>query len=301
MSGYQSYPGVADPYAGAASVDDPLVARDFGGWFQRVIGVVKRSFPQLALLALINALVSALFGVAVAGLVPDFSGYAAQVGSGGAPDPASIGAAVGPVILVSVIGALVSVVVGAFVQGASIFVAVRDAVGRSASAADGLRFAATRVLPLIGWSVVAGLMFAILAIPMIVAVAFGKAAIAVVALLVIVAAAYLVVAIVSLPAVVVIERGSLGRCFTLIKKRWWPTFGRLIVAGIIGFIYYAVVAAIAGALGGPDSATTAIVQALLFIPMTVFITAVVLVTYAELRSREHDSVSSQTLAAELER
>jgi cation transporter-like permease len=109
------------------------------------------------------------------------------------------------------------------------------------------------------------------------------------------------IVLISLPGVVVVERDGLGRCFALIKNRWWATFGRLLVATVIGIVYYALVSFIAHAIGGgPNSAIAAIVQAVLLIPLTVATTAVIVVTYAELRSHQPDGAATGTLAAQLE-
>ena len=300
LAGYQNYPGGADPYArygdhfaegpGAGAPDgDPLVPRDFGGWFQRIIGVIKRSFPRLAALAAITALVSAVFGVVVAEMVPSpgASGAGFPFDTSAGPTPEQMGMAAGSTggfLTATLVGGLISLVVSAFVQGASIFVAVRDAAGRPAGVAEGLRFAAGRALPLIGWGLLGGIM---------VGVGF---------VLVILPAIYLGVVLATLPAVVVIERKNIGRCFELIKNRWWATFGRLLVVAIIGVIYYVLAILVAHAIGsGPTSAVAAIVQAILIIPLTVAATAVIVVTYAELRSHQPDGVSTSTLAAQLER
>lgn len=300
LSGYQSYPGGADPYArygdhyaeapGGGPEGDPLVPRDFGGWFQRIIGVIKRSFPQLALLALITAVVGVLSGLLVLTMLPSQltsgSGFPGDPATGGlTPDQlATLGDSAGSFFAAGAISWVISIVVNAFVLGASIFVAVRDAAGRPTSAVEGLRFVVGRVGPLIAWYVLA-----------VVIIMIGF-------VLLIIPGVYLVVALVSLPAVVVVERGGLARCFALIKNRWWATFGRLLVAGIIGAVYYFVVRLIAVAVGGgPLSATTAIIQAILFIPVTVASAAVIVVTYAELRSHQPDGADTRTLAAQLER
>jgi hypothetical protein len=278
----QGYPGY--PVPGGPSPDDPLVPADFGGWFERVIGVVKRSFAQLALLQVITALVSAVIGIVMAGLVPDLDGYAQGLETGTPPDPAAITAAIGPIFGLSFIGGVISLVVAAFVLGASVFVAIRDAAGQPATAQEGLRFAAGRALPLIGWWLLAYLL-----------VLVGT-------ILLVLPGIYLAVVLFSsLVGVVVVERNGIGRCFQLIKERFWPTFGRLLVAVLIGGVYVLVVSFISTAIGGPASAVHAVLQAILMIPLGVAGAGVVVVTYAELRSHENPAVSTAGLAAEMTR
>ena len=121
----------------SAPANDPLVPANFGGWFERVLGVVRRSFAQLAVLQAIVAAVSVVIGVVTALMTPDFAA------------------------LIGIIGLLVMLVLHAYVSSASVFVAIRDAAGQPTTAADGLRLGASRALPLLGWGLLAGILAAI--------------------------------------------------------------------------------------------------------------------------------------------
>ncbi|MDT7568808.1 MAG: hypothetical protein QOG76_7432 [Pseudonocardiales bacterium] len=291
--GFQNYPagysGYPETGGGMVPPNDPLVPANFAGWFQRIVEVIRRSFQQLAMLQLIAALVSAVVGAVLAGASPDTSAYSTQVeadaAAGAAPDLGALGGAVGTVLVLSLVGGLISLVANAFVQSGSIYVAIRDAAGQPATASDGLRFSVGRALPLIGWGLLGGLI-----------VGVG------VVLLVIPGLYLAVVIFSSLYGVVVVERGGLGRCFALIKGRFWATTGRLVVAFLLGAVYYGVVHEVAAAIGGgPTGVFALILQAILMIPLGVATIAVVTVTYAELRFHENPVVSTPALAAEMVR
>jgi hypothetical protein len=291
--GYQNYPagysGYPETGGGMVPPNDPLIPANFSGWFQRIVEVIRRSFQQLAMLQLITALVSAVVGGVLAGFSPDMAAYTAQLESASAtgvpPDTSALGATIGTVVALSLVGGLISLVTNAFVQGGSIYVAIRDAAGQPATASDGLRFSVGRALPLIGWGLLGGLI-----------VGVG------VVLLVIPGLYLAVVIFSSLYGVVVVERGGLGRCFALIKGRFWATTGRLVVAFLLGAVYYGVVHEVAAAIGGgPTGVFALILQAILMIPLGVATIAVVTVTYAELRFHENPVVSTPALAAEMVR
>jgi hypothetical protein len=106
----------------------------------------------------------------------------------------------------------------------------------------------------------------------------------------------------SLYGVVVIERGGLGRCFALIKGRFWATTGRMVVAVLLGGIYAGVAQAVSSVVGGgPTGVFSVILHAVLMIPLGVAAIAAIVVTYAELRFHENTEVSTPALAAELAR
>jgi hypothetical protein len=282
---------------------DPLVPANFAGWFQRIVEVIRRSFQQLAMLQLIAALVSAVVGGVLAGFSPDTSAYSAQVeadaAAGAAPDLGALGGAVGTVLVLSLVGGLISLVANAFVQSGSIYVATRDAAGQSTTASEGLRFSVGRALPLIGWGLLAGVIvgfFLTLGVFLSITVNVALFVLAIPGL-------YLSIVIFSsLYGVVVIERGGLGRCFALIKGRFWATTGRMVVAVLLGGIYAGVAQAVSSVVGGgPTGVFSVILHAVLMIPLGVAAIAAIVVTYAELRFHENTEVSTPALAAELAR
>jgi hypothetical protein len=117
--------------------------------------------------------------------------------------------------------ALILVVVGAFIWGAAVLIAIRDAAGQPVTVTEALRFATSRALPLMGRWLLAGLLIVLGAI------------------LCVIPGLYLAIVYyathgkssrpASLLGVVVIERRGLMRCFDLISGRFWRTTGRLLI------------------------------------------------------------------------
>jgi hypothetical protein len=287
--GAQQYPGqYGDQYPGqyasgspygqfpgsGIGVDDPLVPHSFAEWFSKIIGVVSRSWQPLVVIQLVAALPGLLIGGIAQGLMaPDASTYSS-------PEAAGLAAGASLGVLIAV---LISVVFALFAQGASVFIAVRDAVGRPAKAGEALSFAAGRALPLFGWGLLAALMlvvgFLLLVLPgLYLAIVFGAA----------------------LTGVVVIERQGIGRTFALVNRRFWPTAGRLVVVGLIALVYNLVVTFVIGALAGPGTFVATLLSAVLTLPVSLVSVGVAIVTYAELRNHENPAVGSPALAAQME-
>ncbi|HTF49964.1 MAG TPA: hypothetical protein VK735_21180 [Pseudonocardia sp.] len=289
QSSLENYPG------GTGPAGDPLVPQDFGGWFQRVVAVIKRSFPQLALLQLIYALVAAAFNYVLTTVAPGFASPAPDFGASypiGQTDT-------GPFLWTLAIGLVVSYAASGFVFIASTWVAIRDADGMRTTAIDGLRSTAGRVLPLLGWMLLTVFVAACAGF----VVGAGAAVVGllglVLGILLVVGAVYASVAIFgSLLGVVVVERGGIGRCFALIRRRFWATTGRTVIFGLIATAYSLIVSFIAISIGGGPISIT-ILQFALIIPMGVAAVAVTVVTYAELRFRENPTTTTHSLAAEL--
>jgi hypothetical protein len=312
-AGFRSHPAGATPPGDLpawSTVEDPLVPADLAGWTQRVAGVVRRSFTPLALLTVITTAISALGGVLTAWMLPplpDEGGPAALFGVGAVPlTPLPPGTA-GGILAISGRFGLAGMVASAVVTSAGFFVAVQHAAGRPVTARDGLRFATGRWLPFLGWAIVGGVVVTVplLVLGLLAAVIGGitgnLAAAGFVGLLGLIPTIYLAVTIFSsLYGCVVVERTGLSRCFQLIKGRWAQTCGRLLLAALAGSAYYGLAAAVAGLGGGPSSPVRAILLAVLTIPLGVVATAVLVVTYAELRSHEHAAVGTPRLAAELD-
>jgi hypothetical protein len=258
--------------------DDPLVPVGFGGWFTRVFGVCRRSGRTLWRLHTITAVVTALYWTMIVAVIPNYAELQRAVATGreSFADLATF--------LASKLGEeLVLLAVGAFVWGGAVFVAIRDAAGRPTTAAHGLRFAAQRALPLMGWWLLAGILIGI-----------GM-------IMLLVPGLYLMVLFyASLLAVVVVERQGIGRCLELSSRRFWPTSGRLLIAGLV----YALVGVIASRIGDwplPGFAGIALGElsrAGLMIPVNVLFTGVAVVTYAELRQHD-DGCTTSALGAEL--
>lgn len=278
----QAYPEAAGyPGTGYGPVEppagDPLVPADLSGWFERIVGVFKRSFVPLLQIQIAVAAVGILYGLLVGNDLAELAGRAQLAPE--SVDPAAVLALLGS----SLLGALVLIVVSSFAAAASVFLAVRDANGEPSSLGDALRFAVGRALPLIGWQLLAGLMLVV-----------GT-------LLLVLPGVYIAIVIsASLVGVVVVERAGLSRCFTLVNARFLPTTGRVLLAVLIGIAFTFLVSFIASAFG-PASVLGTIIQSVLTIPLAIAGVGFTVVTYAELRYREHPGVLTPTLAAELRR
>jgi hypothetical protein len=162
---------------------------------------------------------------------------------------------------------------------------------------------------LVGWGLLAGLIILVaVAVPLIPGFTLRVGALAGLGAVLGIALGVAGVAVfASLFGVVLLERGGPRRCLTLLSGRFWATLGRVTVAGLLyagyGLLVGLLTAWLSRALGmgGIGSVVGSIVEAALLIPVWVYVTAVSLVTYAELRHRENRATSTRTLAAELTR
>ncbi|WP_028934913.1 hypothetical protein [Pseudonocardia spinosispora] len=281
---YPNYPG-----SGPRFPDDPLVPLDFAGWFRRSIDVARRSAVTLGILQLISAVVSVVVSIATAGPATAFLDQAtalqASAETGAPPDMTTFGAAFGAYAVTMLISWVISIAVTVFVMGASLFVAIRDADGNPATAADGLRFAAKRAPLFAAWLALAWILIGIGTV------------------FFFIPGIYLAVVLLSsLAGVVVVERNGIGRCFDIIRGRFWATTGRMLVALLLVGVYAFIVYGISGALGGgPTSVSTALLHAVLAIPASIVVVGIATVTYAELRFHQDNRVTTGTLAAEMQR
>ncbi|HEX4250198.1 MAG TPA: hypothetical protein VH008_20210, partial [Pseudonocardia sp.] len=282
QAGYQGYPGYPDGGA-VAPPNDPLVPGDFAGWFQKIIGVVQRSWKQLGLIQVILAVVSAIYAAIAFTVFAPFAEYTAQLSAGQqVPPPVGVEDILGSFFKVALAGMVVVAVICALLFPASLFVVIRDAAGQPTTLGEALRFGGRRMLATVGWGALSFLM-----------ISLGT-------LLFIIPGIYLGIVIgATLLGVIVVERGGVGRCFALVNPRFWATTGRMVVLWLIYAVYYLVTQSAATAIGGPLSVTTGVLAAVLIIPLGIFLTAAVTVTYAELRFRENPRVTTSTLAAEM--
>jgi hypothetical protein len=268
-----------------APLGDPLVPPDLRGWFDRIVGVVRRSsMPLLAIqlpVALAVSLIS--YGMSLAIGAPSGGAALAELGPLGgagqnapAPDPFDG--------MASLLALAAVLAVGAFGQCAGVFVAMRDAAGRPPTVEQTLLFARSRMPALIGWEVFAGVLmlvgFVLLIVPgLYLAVVFSA----------------------TLVGVVTVERGSPARCFELVNRRFWPTLGRLALAMLAVLLYQVVSGYVVSALSSPDSIMQTLLRGLASVPVGIVGVGVVAVTYAELRFRESASVTTRGLVDELDR
>lgn len=251
---------------------DPLVPTSLSEWASRVVAVVARSWQPLLVIQLVAALPGLLLGGLLGMAAPDPA-------TGAAPTPEMLGLSA-----VGVVGGLVALVFSLFAQGASVYVVVRNAVGRPVRAGEALSFAGGRALPLLGWSLLAGLLVALgfvaLVLPGIYLAAVFTAA---------------------LTGVIMIERKGIGRTFQLVNPRFLATFGRLALAFLAAIAYVVVVGLVLAFLAAPDSLAFTVLNAVLTLPVSLAAVGVGVVTYAELRRKENPAVTAYVLANEMER
>jgi hypothetical protein len=276
-------PGPSDPHDPSSSAHsagaiapppgDPLVPADLGGWLRRVLDVVQRSLVPLLQIQLAAAVIGVLVSL-IAGQP-----------LGGAEPTANTLAQVGELMGRGLIAVLVTLVVSAFASASSMFIAVRNANGEAVDLGTALSFAATRVLPLIGWSMLAGVL-----------IVLGTLAF-------VIPGIYLAVVLLScLTGVVVIERAGIGRAFALVSQRFWPTFGRMALVAVAALVVVGAVSLLTASVG-PGSIAATVVQAVLAVLVGMVGTGVAVVTYAELRfhDRARPGALTPTLAAQLTR
>ncbi len=262
--------------------DDPLVPRDFSAWTARIVDAFVRSWRLVTLLQVVVAIPVAVTAYLVArssGLAVD-NGVVGGLGSSSGTitftDP-------GRLALALVLFFVVATVLGAVVQLASLWVIVTQAAGRPVSLALATRFALRRSLPLIGWEIV---------VTIIVVVGL---------VLFLVPGIYLATVLVpTLLGVVAFERRGIGRCFELVRGRFWAVFGRCAMAVLVALAYNELVQLIVRTAFGVDhegSLAAQLVSAVLTLPEAVAGSAFLVVTYAELRGRQDGSSTGSLQAA----
>jgi hypothetical protein len=294
---------------------DPLVPLDFGGWLRRVYRVFRDNFAGLAGLAVAPLAVVAIYLAVISVVMPDAAEIQQRLAEAAAGSPGGrIGLFTqfdilfGRTLPVFVVFVIIFAVVGSLYQGCAHYVVLRKANGQPAGFSDGLRLAKPRVLPLIGHTILAGLLVIVgLVVPM----ALGSLLPGQLARIgpitaVIVILGLSVVFWATLNGVVVIERAGVSRCFRLIAQRFWPTLARVLTAWLIYLGYLLVIPLIlwlaappVGPLSGGAAVLAYAAILVLSIPMTVYVTAVSIVTYAELRFREDHKATTRTLLTEL--
>ncbi|WP_156935186.1 hypothetical protein [Pseudonocardia spinosispora] len=289
----QGYPPYAGPGGWAPPPNDPLIPGDFSGWFSRVMSVTGQNFGRLALLQVIAAVVLSIL-VAILGLLSGLgdSGMGYDTSGGGLTrefDPSAEAPSLAGMMASSILFGLAylvcmfAVLAPTFV--ASVYLVVRNAAGESAAIPDALRFAGRRAGPAIGWGLLVGFLIALgcflFFLPGIyLGTVLGGSWIGVVAL----------------------ERKGIGRCFTLVNPRFFPTLGRMAVYGVLSFVVFWGIFIVMQLLNqGSGSVLSFVLSIVVGVPVAVLGTAMLVVTYAELRGREQGGLSTATLAQELNR
>lgn len=267
-------------YAGPA---DPLVSADFAGWWSRSFALLRAAWRPMAAIQLITTVPTTAVTVAVGLTIarqPD--------GLASTTDPSRLDfrAAFAPFLATAPV-VLVSALFGLVVPLAMTQVLVQTVTGRPVSIGAALLAGLRRVLPMLGWGLLGGL---------IVLVGF---------LFCILPGIFVAAALAVLPVIVLLERGNgIGRAFQLFGADTGASIGRL--AAMFGLAVAVAVAEFAastvieaGAAAGPAalpmvlsaliSGTFSVASGILFAPMY-------LTTYADMRAR-HEPFSTAYLVA----
>jgi hypothetical protein len=243
------------------------VATSFSDWWAKVIGVLTRSWKPL----LIIQLATVVPGLLIAAILAAAAAVDSTFFTFGA-------------FAVALVGAFIAIAVVLLAQGVSVYVVAKQADGEEVNASAALRFAAGRIAPLLGWSLLAGIL-----------IALGLA-------LLILPGLYLIVVFgATLGGVIMFERSGIGRTFALVNPAFGQTLGRLLSFGVAAFLYSVVVGWIVSALVGREGFVYELLANILTLPVTFAWMGVGIVTYATLRNRESPAVTTPTLAAELDR
>ncbi|GAA1874100.1 hypothetical protein [Asanoa iriomotensis] len=260
---------------------DPLVSPTYGGWWQRGVAIARRGWKPIALVQVVGLAVALMVQAPVAvygALISDDL----QRGLTTTNDVGQLD--MGPLFGLfgfTIAGALLSVIVTGIVTLAVVHIGASVAVGAPVRIGDSLQLAVRRLLPMIGWQ--------LLAVP-----------IFVVGLCLCVLPVFYVWAVLAvLPVVVAVERtNAIGRCFTLFHKDFGASAGRLatiigltigvsILSAIVGGVFQAVASA---SLTGDTaiivgSIVSTLVGAVLGGALAILVAPLTLAAYADMRAR----------------
>jgi hypothetical protein len=288
------YGGFNTPPQASGQFADPLISPDYNGWWSRGVAIVRRGWRPLLSLQAVGVIVALVTQAPLAAYTAlasnDLIAATGPAGPGTPPDATPLFGLLG----FGVLGALLGIVVGAMVTLASVHIGVSVAVGAEARFRDALRLAARRLLPLIGWYLLAAPIYLIAVCLCVLPVVYVAAALTV------------------LPAVVAVERtNAIGRSFALFHGRLGPavartatilglTFGVGLLVALVGqLIEVGVASAVPGSDGVVAGAfATTLLGALLGGALAVLTAPLTLTAYADLRARV-EYVTTDRIAWEL--
>jgi hypothetical protein len=272
---------------------DPLVSPNYNGWWQRTMAIVKSSWKELLTLQLIGAVFVLILRGPTAIYQQITSRDYTNAARGGDNVPS-----VGPLLAgtgLNFLGILLSLLVAALVTLASVRVIVAAATGGRATVGEALTRGLNRLLPLIGWQLLASLI-----------IIAGLCAC-------ILPGIYFIAVFAVLAPVVAFERtNAISRCFRLFHGNLGTAVSRvatiigiyiglLIVGGIIGAIFTVAMhptTAPTGTLVVATLVTTA-VAAIVGAAGGVLTGPLTVTAYADMRSKL-EPVSTPVLVQELD-
>jgi hypothetical protein len=281
--------GYGPPVAGGFP-PDPLISPDFAGWWQRGLQVVRRSWRQLAILQAIVA----VFTVALQGAAAVSQSLSLRELNGlSETETPPLGTVLGASAL-TFVASIGAVLMSTLVTLAAVRIVVVTATGGQPDVAEALRGAARRLFPMIGWSLLAGLI-----------VVAGICAC-------IMPGLYFWAVFSVLAPVVAFERGgAIGRCFTLFHGDLGRSLAR--IATVIGILFAgtmvaALVAVVGDVFADPLTAPTPALVAAALVSTAIGVVVggglrvltdpLTVAAYADMRARI-EPLSSAMLAHEI--
>ena len=260
---------------------DPLISVDYAGWWQKNRNLFQAYWRPLAVLHGIGAIAALVLRIP-ASLVQAIQTRALR--DAGQLDSAGIRHAVAkalPALTIGTVGSILAGLVLALVSLAGIRLLVTGVTGGQPSIPDALRGALGRLFPLVGWSLLAGLI-----------VLLGFCACFLPAL-------YFGAVFAVLPAVVLFERGGvIVRCFKLFHGDFSASIARVatligiaiaasLFSSSVGTIVNTVAHAWSAGTGGLVSGTVVgtVFQIAVTAALGVLLTPLLLTTYADERAR----------------
>jgi hypothetical protein len=260
---------------------DPLISADYAGWWQKNKNLFQVYWRQLALLQCVGAVAALVLRIPAA-LVQAIQTRGLR--DSGQLDSAEIRHAIAaalPALTIGTVGSILAGLVLALISLAGMRLLVTGVTGGQPSIPDALRGALGRLLPLVGWSLLAGLILLV-----------GFCAC-------FVPAVYFAGVFTVLPAVVLFERGGvIVRCFKLFHGDFGASIARVatvigvaiavsLLSSSVGTIVTTVARAWSAGTGGLVSGTviSTLFQVAITAALGVLLTPLVLTTYADERAR----------------
>ena len=269
--------GYADPAnqwaAYYPSPTDPLVSADFGGWWNRSFGLLKAAWRPLVGVQLVSVLpiaaVAIVVGLIVGRSPGNLTNTTAADGQVDFHALLKLFLATSPLLVTTFVVSLV-------VPLALIHVVVRTATGQPVSVARALLAGLRRVLPMLGWLLLSGLLELL-----------GL-------LFCFLPGLYAIAALAVLPVIVLLEPGQgIGRSFQLFHADVGASLGRLLTMfglSLVGTVANLTLSAIvqAGSSFGPaaiGAVLSALISGAISLATGVVLAPMYVTTYADMRSR----------------
>jgi len=230
---------------------EPLVSPDFSGWWTRGIAIVKAGWRPIAGVQVGGALVAYALSLPL-GLY-ELSLPNPVINRGVGAPPPTPGEVLGPLLRTfgfALGAAAVTGFVSLLVTLMTVHIVVQIASGRRAQLGPAARAALPRILPLLGWSLLAGLIMVASLCACILPIFYFGAVFTV------------------LGPVVMLERGNaIGRCFRLFHGDLGASLGRIATIVGLGFA----VGIVAGVIDGVIGASTGGIDASMGTRVTVLL------------------------------